>query len=126
MLKLHDFGPYGNKRDIKVQHFIGVPLSKLHLKNKSTLCGEDQVVNKDNLNECGSHQESRSPTLFTILNKADLNFDRNVGFVAGNTSNSDLPSGHGSSAYLQVVDAVHWSGVPNHRGVCIRLVRPLI
>ena len=64
--------------------------------------------------------------LSTIVNKASTVFHRNVGFIATSTSCSDLPISDPvdvdePQAYLQAVDAILQSGVPNHKGMHIRL-----
>ena len=59
--------------------------------------------------------------LSTIVNKASTVFHRNVGFIATSTSCSDPVDVDEPQAYLQAVDAILQSGVPNHKGMHIRL-----
>ena len=90
IVNMHYFGPYGNRKDLKVNAFVGVPLLKLSFNN-STLCGVDHVrgcLGKADIRSC---QESR-PTTLNIVNKVNNTlFNRNTGFVVNNTGCVNLP-----------------------------------
>ena len=107
--------------------FIGLPLVKIKSIDITTLCGEEHILCHNNDSVPESHQQSRSPTLYdTCVNKNTVQFDRNVGFVATDTVNLDLPSSPSidttdPEAYFNVVNMVLCSGVPNHKGVRISL-----
>ena len=122
---MHYFGPYGNRKDFKVNAFVGVPLLKLSFNN-SMLCGMDHVRCDLGKADIRSRQESRSTTL-NIVNKVNNRlFNRNTGFVVNDTSRVKLPEQdpidvNDPVAYLQAASAIRDSGVPNYRGARIPL-----
>ena len=117
IIKLHSSGPYGNYSDRHVQQFIGFPL--LSVRNIGSLCGEDQVSQKIKGAEYRSHQDSRSTKSNVTNMQENINFDRNMGFVAQDTVCSDLPYNDeidtsDPDTYLRVMDEIIKSGVPNY------------
>ena len=130
VVNMHYFGPYGNRKDFKVNAFVGVPLLKLSFNN-STLCGVDHVRCGLGKADIRSRQESRS-TMLNIVNKVNNRlFNRNTGFVVNDTSRVKLPEQdpidvNDPVAYLQAASAIRDSGVPNYRGARIPLWSSLI
>ena len=96
------------------------------MSNSSTLCGEDQVNKKVQQLDNRSHQDSWFTKSNVVQNSKNILFHRNVGFVANDTSCSNLPCAqpvdtNDPDTYLRVVDAVNRSGVPNYKQVHIPL-----
>ena len=87
---MHSCGPYGNFLDRDVQQFIGFPFLTV-LSNSITLCGEDQVSKKVQQSDSRSHQDSWSTKSYFVKKQDNTVFHRDFGFVANNTSCSDLP-----------------------------------
>ena len=84
---MHFHGPYNNVYDRKISQFIGVPFVKLNLSHKhmGEAYNTDSLVSEPMLD----HQESWSPACNE--NKNDVQFDRNIGFVANKSTLSNLP-----------------------------------
>ena len=120
---MHIRGPYGNLKDRYVQSYIGVPF--VYVKFQFLLRGDDPNTSSCQYVNNRSHQESQSPTKELVTNKG-YKFNRTLGFVSKNTLPVSLPcaspidmSDH--VQYLEVVEAVLQSGVPNYRGVRVPL-----
>ena len=125
IVNMHYFGPYGNRKDMKVNAFVGVPLLKLSVNN-STLCGADHVRSSLGKADIRSRQESRPTTLNIVKKEKNRLFNRNTGFVVNDTSCVDLPEQkpidvNDPVAYLHAVSAIRHSGVANYRGARIPL-----
>ena len=115
-------GPYGNGPDRSIYHYIGVPLISVRC---SLLRGEGFSPCTCLCVRTQSHQESWSPNKVPMSNK-DCVFDRAWGFVSSNTLPVHLPHAlpidmSDPNQYLQLVEAVIQSGVPNYRGVRVPL-----
>ena len=122
---LHNRGPYGNLKDLKVLEFVGLPLVKLC--TCTTTCDSYDHCNDSKLkekphNDEELHKESRSSMVF---NK-DIPFNYKIGFVTQPTS--CLYTGftrklqaHNPQEYLQAVTDILSSGRCNHAGERIRL-----
>ena len=112
---MHQYGPYNNLLDSKVTDFIGVLLLSL-THTGTTCCNEIKRHNQ------GSYQENRSPSVI----EHKVKFQRNIGFVIHNTRLSYSPASPSvdatnKSAYLDLVQRVVRSGVPNYVGVRVPL-----
>ena len=84
MVKLHSFGPYGNAKDKLITQFVGVPLISLKCCLPPTLQGDGNQSSRTSV-ESGlePHQESWPSNVVESVNKENINFNRNVGFVCG-------------------------------------------
>ena len=111
LVKMHQHGPYNNLIDCKVVDFIGIPL--LCVTRMGTTCYNDLQRHNQ-----GSYQESRS----SIVIDHKVKFQKNIGFVTHDTRLSYSPmspmvdTSH-KGAYLDLVERVVCSGVPNYVGV---------
>ena len=111
VIKMHQYGPFNNLCDCKILDFIGIPLLAL-TQTGATSYNDTQRHNQ------GSYQESRSPSVI----KYKVKFQKNIGFVTSNTGLSCSPASpavdsSNKGAYLDLVDRVVRSGVPNYKGI---------
>ena len=109
--KMHQYGPFNNLCGCKILNFIGIPLLAL-THTSATSYNDTQRHNQ------GSYQESRSPSVI----KYKVKFQKNIGFVTSNTGLSCSPpspavDSSNKGAYLDLVDRVVHSGVPNYKGI---------
>ena len=121
--QMHIRGPYGNLKDRYVQRYIGVPF--VNVKFQSLLQGEDPNTNPCQYVNNRSHQESQSLTKELATYKG-YKFNRTMGFVSKNMLPVCLPCASpidmsDQVQYLEVVEAVLQSGIPNYRGICVSL-----
>ena len=115
IVKMHCYGPYNNLSDCKLVDFIGVPFLSLTCMG-ATGCNDKEKHSHQVL--AGSHQESWSP----IVIEPKVVFQKNIGFVINDTCLSCSPASPlvdstDKSAYLNLVQRVVCSGVPNYVGV---------
>ena len=128
VLKTHSFGPYGNLRDKLVTQFVGVLLIRVKCCLPPTLRG-DGYKSEGNFGNPNlkPHQESWPSTVVETVNKNNILFNRNVGFVSSNTDLVNAPKKspvdmNDMQAYLKVASAVLTSGVPNYKDVWVPLI----
>ena len=120
--KTHFYGPYNNTHDRKVLQFVGVPLLKFNFSH--VLWGVPSNTDRSQVVTISGHQESRSPECND--NKTENLFDKNLGFVIEKSCLSDLPCKppldmKDPAAYLDLVDLILASGLPNYKSVRVPL-----
>ena len=118
---MHRWGPYNNVVDKRVTQFIGAPLMFF-----STVQKGESVVNAPTLSGCLADQKESWSPISCENNKECVMFDKYLGFVTEPTVCCNLPvqtplDMNDASSYLQAVDLILESGLPNYKAVRIPL-----